>query len=254
MINPSQSADEMIKFINAEEITDLALSTSLGERIFDTKSASLTLNSVNDISIYGESADWIQIEKLRALTGNKARITNRYGSSEAPGAIIHFRIEPNEVLGLGRVPIARINEFQNLELVSINDDSDLKELVMTGCLAQEYFENKELTAQKFYQTEDGVRKYASGDLVKVNSYGIVTFVGRHDDLIKINGRLVEPSEAEAVLKLFPGIELVTVIPQTDEKGKSTLVAHLVLEAGSKLEPKHLYDILLKKLSSHLVPT
>ena len=254
MINPSQSADEMIKFINAEEITDLALSTSLGERIFDTKSASLTLNSVNDISIYGESADWIQIEKLRALTGNKARITNRYGSSEAPGAIIHFRIEPNEVLGLGRVPIARINEFQNLELVPINDDSDLKELVMTGCLAQEYFENKELTAQKFYQTDDGVRKYASGDLVKVNSDGTIYFVGRHDDLIKINGRLVEPSESEAVLRLIPGIELLTVIPQTDEKGKSTLVAHLVLEAGSKLEPKNIYDILLEKLSSHLVPT
>ena len=254
MMNPTQSADKIIEFINREAMTDLAFSTSLGERIFDTKSASLTLDTINDIAIYGESADWVQIEKLRALTGNRARITNRYGSSEAPGAIIHFRIEPNEVPELGRVPVARIDEFQNLELVSTSGDSELKELVMTGCLAQGYFENEELTTQKFFQGEDGVRKYASGDLVKVNNNGLVTFIGRRDDLVKINGRLVEPSESEAVLRLIPGIEILTVIPHTDENGKSTLVAHLVLEAGSKLEPKHVYDILLEKLSSHLVPT
>jgi len=254
MINSSQSADEIINYINNEEIADLAFSSSLGERIHDSRSQFLRLDTVDQISIYGESVDWVQIEKLRALSGYRARITNRYGSSEAPGAIIHYGIEPTEELGLGRTPIARLEEFNNLELMPISDDSELKELVMKGSLAQGYFDNQDLTAQKFFLGQDGIRRYASGDLVKVDSDGKIYFAGRRDDLIKINGRLVEPSESEAVLRLIPGIELVTVVPQTDMQGKSMLVAHLVIAADSELEPNHIYDILLDKLSSHLVPS
>lgn len=254
VLNPGNSADEIINFVNKEEISDLAFSTSFGERIFDTKSNSLKLNCVSELAIYGESVNWVQIGKLRELTDNKSRITNFYGASEAPGTFVQYRIKATDPLGVGRVPLALINEYPNLELLPVGEDGDLRELVMKCGVAQGYFENEELTAQKFFTGTDGVRRYQSGDLARTNTEGLVSYIGRRDDLVKINGRLVEPAEAEAVLRVMVGIKLLTVIPHTNTDGKSTLVAHLVLDEGSALSPTEIYTRLLDKLSSHLVPT
>ena len=254
MLNPESSADEIINFVNKEEITDLAFSTSFGERLFDTKSEALKLKSVDEISIYGESADWVQISKIRELTGNKARITNKYGASEASGSIVHYRIGPKDALGVGRVPLAFSKEFPNIELLKLEGDAELYEIVMKAGVSKGYFENTELTTEKFSLGENGGRRYLSGDLVRIDSKRLISYVGRRDDLVKINGRLVEPAEAEAVLRVMSGIKILTVIPHIGADGKSTLVAHIVLDEGSVLSPTEIYTRLLDKLSSHLVPT
>ena len=254
MVDPRDSADEIIEFINKKEITDLAFGTSFGERLFDTRSQSLKFESVKEISVYGESVNWVQIEKIRELANNEAGLTCSYGASEAPGSFLFNKIKPNDPIGVGRVPLGIFQDNPNLELKPLEDGSDLTEIVMTFGIAKEYFENEELTKEKFRKQPDGSVKYFSGDLARCNSDGVVSFVGRRDDLVKINGRLVEPSESEAVLRMIPGIQTLAVIPHTNETGKSTLVAHIVLEAGSSLTPTDIFTKLLDKLSSHLVPT
>jgi thioesterase domain-containing protein len=254
MLNPKNSADKIVEFVNTKGITLLAFGVSLGEQIFNTKSNALTFNSVSEISVYGESVNWSQVQKFREITGNKANITTRYGTTEVPGTFLSHRILFSDPQGIGRVPIGTLNGNPNIEISHLEDGSGLAEIVLKYGIAQGYFENDEMTEQKFYKQEDGSIRYLTGDLVRCNSEGIVSFAGRRDDLVKINGRLVEPSEAEAVMRMIPGIQTLAVIPHTDVNGKSTLVGHIVLEDGSSLTPSEIFTKLLEKLSSHLIPT
>ena len=254
MINSTHSPDEIIKFVNNKEITDLAFSTSFGERLFETKSPSLNFNSVREITIYGESVNWVQISKFRELTSNKAAITNIYGATEAPGTSIQYRIEPTDSTGEGRIPLAYASKNPSIGLIPLGEVENLHELTLQYGVARGYFENGELTNQKFITNSSGIRVYASGDLVRIGTDGLVTYVGRRDDLVKINGRLVDPSESEAVLRTIPGIKLLVVIPEIDSRGKTLLVAHIVLDSDSDLKPSEIYSKLLEKLSSHLVPS
>jgi acyl-coenzyme A synthetase/AMP-(fatty) acid ligase/thioesterase domain-containing protein len=254
IIDPGNPADKIIDFVNKKQITHLALGISFGERLFDTKSDSLAFQHVNEISVYGESVNWHQIQKFRELANNKAGITTWYGASEVPGAFISRKILASDSPGVGKIPIGVLNELPHLELLPLDDGSDLAEIVLNFGVAKGYFENSELTKQKFQKQEDGSFKYLTGDLARSNKDGLISFAGRRDDLVKINGRLVEPSESEAVLRLIPGIQTLAVIPHINANGKSTLVAHIVLEPGSSLTPSEIFTELLDKLSSHLVPT
>jgi acyl-coenzyme A synthetase/AMP-(fatty) acid ligase/thioesterase domain-containing protein len=254
MLNPKNSADKTVQFVNTKGITHLAFGVSLGERIFDTKSNALIFQSVNEISVFGESVNWSQVQKFRKMTGNKANITTRYGTTEVPGTFLSHRILHSDPQGIGRIPIGNLNDNPTLELAYLEDESGFAEIVLKYGIAQGYFENDELTKQKFQKQEDGSFRYLTGDLARCNKEGMISFVGRRDDLVKINGRLVEPSEAEAMMRLIPGIQTLAVIPHTDVNGKSTLVAHIVLEEGSLLTPNEIFTKLLEKLSSHLVPT
>jgi len=254
ILNTNNSSDKIINFINEKEIINLAFGTSFGERLFDTRSQSLNFQTVRTITIYGESVSWSQIKKFRKITNNKAEIYCVYGASEAPGSFIQHKISINDSLGAGRPPIANLKNYPSLEFSPIGDDSDLMEMVLTRGVAKEYLENKELTQKKFFKEKSESLKFFSGDLVRCSSDGMISFAGRRDDLVKINGRLVEPSESEAVLRLIPGIQTLAVIPHVNLDGKVTLVAHIVLEVGSSLTPKEIFTVLLGKLSSHLVPT
>ena len=254
VLNANNSSDKIINFVNEKEIINLAFGTSFGERLFDTRSQSLSFQTVRTITIYGESVSWGQIEKLRKMANNKAEIYCVYGSSEAPGSFIQHKIAINDSLGLGRPPIASLINYPSLEFSQLGDDSELLELVLTRGLAKEYLENKDLTQKKFHNEKGKNLKYFSGDLVHCDSDGLISFAGRRDDLVKINGRLVDPSESVGVLRMIPGIQTLEVIPHVNLDGKVTLVAHLVLEVGSSLTPSKIFTILLDKLSSHLVPT
>ena len=254
MLNPMNSPDEIINFVNDKEITDLAFGTSFGERLFETKSSSLCFKSVSELTIYGESVNWVQISKFRELTANKASITNIYGATEAPGTSIQYRINPTDSIGEGRIPLAFASDNPNFGLIPLKEAENLYELVMQYRVSKGYFDNEELTNQKFIINGSGARVYVSGDLVRRDANGLISYVGRRDDLVKINGRLVDPSESEAVLRAIPGIKLLSVIPHRDIRKKTILVAHIVLDSDSDLKPSEIYSKLLEKLSSHLVPS
>ena len=254
MLNSMNSPDDIINFINDKEITDLAFGTSFGERLFEAKSPSLSFNSVSEVTIYGESVNWVQVSKFRKLTANRASITNIYGATEAPGTSIQYRINPKDSIGEGRIPLAFASDNPNLELIPLKEAENIYELIMQCGVSKGYFDNEELTNQRFIINGSGARVYLSGDLVRRDANGVISYVGRRDDLVKINGRLVDPSESEAVLRAIPGIKLLSVIPHRDIREKTILVAHIVLDSDSDLKPSEVYSKLLEKLSSHLMPS
>src|SRR4029077_13779146 len=84
---------------------------------------------------------------------------------------------------------------------AITDPEEPGELVHAGPLvAQGYWNDAERTAQRFRPAPAGSRYGGSavwsGDQVKREDNGLLTFVGREDAMIKTAGNRVSPTEVE----------------------------------------------------------
>ncbi|MFF9076108.1 amino acid adenylation domain-containing protein [Streptomyces sp. NPDC014872] len=101
---------------------------------------------------------------------------------------------------------------------------------------------------------DGEVIYRTGDLGNVDADGIVHFLGRLDDQVKIYGVRVHLHAVEAVLEAQPGIHQAAVTAEHDsEGGAPRLTAHLVLAPGCGGVPGGLRATLLQHLPAAAVP-
>lgn len=98
-------------------------------------------------------------------------------------------------------------------------------------LAHGYLKRPELTTQRFvphpFSTRPGARLYATGDLARFRPDGLIEFLGRCDQQVKLRGFRIELGEVEAVLASHPHVREVAVLLREDKPGQKQLVAYLV---------------------------
>ncbi|QJS09501.1 non-ribosomal peptide synthetase [Streptomyces argyrophyllae] len=101
----------------------------------------------------------------------------------------------------------------------------------TGGLARGYLGRPGLTAERFvphpYPVADGERLYRTGDLVTVDADGLVQYLGRVDNQVKIRGCRVETGEVEAVLAGHDAVRECAVTVFRDESDDNQLAAYVV---------------------------
>src|SRR5262249_36351403 len=81
-------------------------------------------------------------------------------------------------------------------------------------------------------TVDGF--YPTGDFGWLDADGYLFFVGRRDDMIKVKGATVYPSEVESALLTIPGVVRAHVVDLPRETGSIEVGAVVVLAAGAAL--------------------
>jgi amino acid adenylation domain-containing protein len=118
-----------------------------------------------------------------------------------------------------------------------------------------YLGQPELTAARFvpdaFGPEPGGRLYRTGDLARRRTDGVVEFLGRADDQVKIHGYRVEPGEVEAVLLARPEITDAAVVTQQHPQAGRRLVAAYV--SPQALSVPDLREGLARTLPPYLVP-
>jgi benzoate-CoA ligase family protein len=82
------------------------------------------------------------------------------------------------------------------------------------------------------QTKEAFRGewFVGGDLVSIDSDGVVTHRGRADDAIKVKGKWFRPQEVESVLLDHPAVRSCAMVAVEDEAGLARPVAFVVSSA------------------------
>lgn len=142
--------------------------------------------------------------------------------------------------------------------VSLVDDAG--GLVMPGQLghvrvkspwnAARYWNRQEVTRR----TMEGVW-CRTGDVMSQDQDGSFVYFGRSDDVMKVRGLKVAPSEVEAVLLAHPEVVEAAAVQATDERGVATIVAYVkVRDPDSGVGEPALRAHARERLASHKVPS
>ena len=129
------------------------------------------------------------------------------------------------------------------------------ELFISGApLARGYLNRPETTAERFIPNPyvDGERIYRTGDRVKWRADGMVEFLGRADEQLKIRGCRVEPGEVESVLREHPAVREAVIGAREDQHGQKQMVAYVVPRNG-ELPVADLRSYISAKLPDYMVP-
>uniref|UniRef100_UPI002353DC20 phosphopantetheine-binding protein n=2 Tax=unclassified Pseudoalteromonas TaxID=194690 RepID=UPI002353DC20 len=100
--------------------------------------------------------------------------------------------------------------------------------------------------------------YKTGDLVRYGKDGLIEYVGRVDDQIKIRGFRVEPGEVQRQLEILDGVARSLVIVTSQEELGKKLIAYVELKESVDEKDEHtkalsLSSALSAKLPSYMVP-
>lgn len=125
------------------------------------------------------------------------------------------------------------------------------ELYIGGpCLARGYQNRPGLTAERFIPDpwgEAGTRLYRTGDRVRLGAEGVIEYLGRTDQQIKLRGYRIEPGEIEAALLEQAGIREAVVVLHADQHSQQ-LIAYV---AGEEADIAASSDVLKNRLRGRL---
>jgi benzoate-CoA ligase family protein len=93
----------------------------------------------------------------------------------------------------------------------------------------------------------------TGDMLRRDDDGYFYFAGRADDMIKVGGQWVSPSEVEARLVEHPRVLEAAVVGREDEEGLMKLDAFVVPNAGQSVDEAALKIWVRSGLAGHKVP-
>ncbi|WP_327120821.1 amino acid adenylation domain-containing protein [Streptomyces sp. NBC_01341] len=172
----------------------------------------------------------------RAGDAWRTEVHNLYGPTETTiDATAHRHRGTDGAAGEGSVPLGRPVDNTRARVL----DAVLQpvppgvtgELYIAGDgLARGYLGRPGLTAARFVADPygpAGSRMYRTGDLVRRGADGLLTYVSRADDQVKLNGFRIEPGEIEAALTALDGITAACAAVVEDRPGERRLVAWTV---------------------------
>lgn len=192
------------------------------------------------------------------LKARASRVTQFYGPTET--TIWSTALELKEV-SVEAPPIGR--PILNTQLYVLDEQKELVpagavgELYIGGAgVAKGYFKRPELTRERFVPNgfaNDGSRMFRTGDLVRWNPGGLLKFIGRADEQVKIRGRRIELGEIESVLLQHPAVAQAGVAAHRDERGAVSLSGYLVWRSAANADLNSIRTHLAARLPAHMIP-
>jgi amino acid adenylation domain-containing protein len=205
------------------------------------------------------SGDWIPMSLPADIWKlfPEARLWSLGGATEASIWSIWHRITPADA-SLASIPYGISMKNQRVFVA----DAAMRprprwvpgEIYIGGAgLARGYLGNAAQTARSFVSDPvTGARLYRTGDWGRLLPSGEIEFLGREDMQVKIGGHRIELGDVESALLSCTGVrEAVGTV--CGDRGKTRLVAHVLLQPGMQQSGPELKKQLEELLPRYMVP-
>lgn len=252
------TARDVVKAVERHGITTLAGVPPLWVQLVEAEWPLKAAGSIRRITNSGGALTPSLILKLQGLFP-AANVYPMYGLTEAfRSTYLDPKLVSAHPTSMGTaIPFAEILVVRPDG--TLTDDDEPGELVHCGPLvAQGYWNDPERTLQRF-KPAPAISRYGgtavwSGDTVRRSSEGLLYFVGRDDEMIKVSGNRISPSEienvalasgvvTEAVAFGIPdgrmGQAIMLVVRGPDQGAVDRLSEYLKSELPSFMQPKQI---------------
>jgi amino acid adenylation domain-containing protein/non-ribosomal peptide synthase protein (TIGR01720 family) len=254
------SPERVLDYIESKEISYIKMTPSLFTTlVHHPKFSAAKCRGLRLVVLGGEAIDVGDLEKAHRLCPHIA-FMNHYGPTEATIGCVAQLIDFDGFEAYRKTPVIG-KPIANTQAFILDKDSNLLpmgvpgELCISGhCLARGYLNRSELTAEKFDHDRKsksfcggsrgavfskkaplaaGGKIYKTGDLARWLPEGVIEFLGRIDNQVKIKGYRVELGEIETRLLSHPQVEEATVIVRQDDTEDKYLCAYIVPVGGEE---------------------
>ena len=181
---------------------------------------------------------------------------NLYGPTEATIWVLAHRLAPgcseDSSIPIGRpLPGVGVHVLAGDEPVGPWIPGELA--VSGPYLATGYRNLADVTAEKFAPLGT-VRAYRTGDIALARDDGVIEFLGREDDQVKVRGYRIEHAEVEHWLLSHPEISAAASYLTSGDGAEPQLRAAVVLEAGADLDAASIGAFLRAHLPRYMIPS
>ncbi|MDW6065026.1 amino acid adenylation domain-containing protein [Streptomyces sp. FXJ1.4098] len=214
----------LASLIQRKAVTTLHFVPSMLE-VFLQHDAARGCTGLRRVFCSGEALSGDLARRFHSTLG--AELHNLYGPTEASVDVTHWRSTPLHTDG-ATVPIGR--PVANTRMFVL--DAELRpvlpgvvgELYIAGAqLARGYLGRAGLSAERFVACPwgpAGTRMYRTGDLARWSADGVLEYMGRTDDQVKVRGFRIEPGEVEAAMMACAEVAQAAVVAREDRPGTS----------------------------------
>ena len=234
---------EMNDYFNKHRIVGLAMSCLLGTEML--KYFQLPLRYL----MLGGS-------KMANVPIGNTSVINCYGPTEFTVCSSYYILEQDE--NHDNIPIGR--PVPNSISVVVDTEGRLVpqgsvgELCLIGCqMSRGYWKQEGLTKERFVDCSflDGQKMYRTGDLVRWNEEGLLEYIGRIDNQIKLYGYRIELEEIETKISHCLGVVSAAVF--VHKQGDNEFIVAYYTSEGNKELPA-IQETLMAELPSYMVPS
>lgn len=209
--------------------------------------------TVKKIIVGGENLPDNLCKEAYKKLGNCIEIYNEYGPTEATVGCMIYRYKFNEdntdIVPIG-LPIQNTNIYLLDNHGKIVPKGIPGEIYISGKgVANGFLNDKQLT-EKFFlndQYVENYKMYKTGDLAKYRNDDVIEYIGRKDNINKINGFRIDIKEIENEIKCYKQIDDVIV-----QIIKQKIVAFVLYKSGYC--EKELKAQISKFLPYYMIPT
>ncbi len=190
---------------------------------------------------------------VQRLLPEGARLTSAFGLTECCGTVVANKLDETEDqrCETSGPPIEGIEiRISDPETGAERPTGEVGEIWVRGFSVFEgYHKDPEKTAATLLP--DGWCR--TGDLGKLNADGLLTYVGRLKEMLKVGGENVAPAEIEDHLNKHPSVKLAVVVGRPDERYQEVPVAFVELLEGATATEEELIEFCRGQLASFKLP-
>ncbi|MER6381350.1 amino acid adenylation domain-containing protein [Streptomyces sp. NPDC001250] len=222
------------------------------------------------VVVGSEAVDAGKLATWQASVPSDVRWLNAYGPTETTiTATVYEPHTPGSgpanqpssgVVPIGR-PLPGVRAYvldASLNPVAPGEPGDL--FIAGPGVARGYLGDRARTEASFLPDpwgEPGDRMFATRDRVRRTAAGVLEFLGRSDDQVKLRGFRIELAEIEHVLRTHPRVTDAAVVLREDRPGDQRLAAYVTptadARAGTEELPAHLITLMQDRLPDYMVP-